>query len=228
MKNLLSKKFLFLDIETVGEEKDLETLFKKNSVKANLFNGYIDLISEKFKTKKDNTLYSKYSGLYPEFGKIIVASFGFITPKGELKIESFSGEEKDILEKVKSLLVKVEDLDFWLCGHNIRNFDLPFIVKRMLINGIEPPKILPTINFKPWEMKVVDLKDLWQMGNPQSFSKLDLIACFLGIESSKDGEVNGSSVHSEYWENNNLKNIISYCEKDVSCIINIIEKLKSI
>lgn len=228
MKKFLGKKLLFVDIETVSEEVNLESFSEKNPDMCNIFKGYAQNIREKFEDLDDNDLYKRYSGLYPEFGKIIVASFGFITPKGEMKIETFSGDEEELLVKVNSLLNRTEELDFWLCGHNIRNFDLPFIAKRMFLYGIEPSRIIPTTNFKPWELKIIDLKDMWQMGNPQNFSKLGLISTFLKLNSSKLGEVTNTSIYEEYWEKNNLNGIIKYCEDDVSALMNIVERLKNL
>ena len=120
-------------------------------------------------------MFIKKAALLPEFGKIVCASVGFILPSGEIKLDSFVGNEKDILGNLCELFNRVDKLGFRICGHNIKNFDLPYIGKKMLAHGITLPKILPTYNDKPWETKVVDTKEVWGFNSPQTLSKTEEI-----------------------------------------------------
>jgi hypothetical protein len=231
MFNKPISKILFFDLETVGLEKDLSTLKEKHPSLATQFEKYQDWFRKRYPEDKDLTideLYLSKSALLPEFGKIIVASFGFITPDGEIKIQTFSNEdEKTLLSEVKALLNKVAKMDFSLCGHNIKLFDIPMLCKRMIINGIKPPAILPAFDTKPWEVKAIDTKDFWQYGNNFSIATLELMCASLGVDSSKTGEVNGSKVHEHYWSKG-VKEIAEYCEKDVEVLMMVVSKLEKL
>jgi hypothetical protein len=231
MFNKPISKILFFDLETVGLEKDFQTLKENHPNLANQFQKYEDWFKKRFPEDKDLTideLYLSKAALLPEFGKIVVASFGFVTPDGEIKIQTFSdGDEKVLLTNVKSLLNRVSKMDFSLCGHNIKLFDIPMLCKRMIINGIKPPSILPSFDTKPWEVKAIDTKDFWQYGNNFSIATLELMCASLGIDSSKTGEVNGSKVHEHFWTKG-VKEIAEYCEKDVEVLIMVVSKLEKL
>lgn len=231
MFNKPISKILFFDLETVGLEKDFQTLKEKYPELATQFGKYEDWFKKRYPEDKDLTideLYLSKAALLPEFGKIVVASFGFVTPDGEIKIQTFAtDDEKTLLTDVKSLLNKVNKLDFSLCGHNIKLFDIPMVCKRMIINGIKPPSILPAFDTKPWEVKAIDTKDFWQYGNNFSIATLELMCASLGVDSSKTGEVNGSKVHEHYW-NKGVKEIAQYCEKDVEVLIMVVSKLEKL
>jgi predicted PolB exonuclease-like 3'-5' exonuclease len=148
---------------------------------------------------------------------------------GDIKKQTFSGDnESEILLQVRNLLDRCHKLDFYLCGHNLKNFDIPMLAKRMMINGILPSKILPDYNTKPWEVKAIDTKEIWQYGSYTSIGSLDLLCSCLNIPTPKDGEVTGEKVHSAYWDNQAIKEISEYCEKDVLVLVDIIKKLKSL
>jgi DNA polymerase elongation subunit (family B) len=116
----------------------------------------------------------------------------------------FNSDEKVLLKEVNSLLDKVNKLNFILCGHNLKNFDIPMIAKRMIINGIMPSKLLPSYDTKPWEVKAIDTKEIWQYGAYSSIGSLDLVCATLDIPTPKDGEINGGMVHQSYWNQNRL------------------------
>jgi predicted PolB exonuclease-like 3'-5' exonuclease len=148
---------------------------------------------------------------------------------GSVRKQTFANDDEvKLLTDVQSLLNKCAKLDFWLCGHNLKNFDIPMLAKRMIINGLMPPSLLPSYDTKPWEVKAIDTKEIWQYGAYSSIGSLDLLCSTMEIPTSKDGEVVGSKVHEEYWEKQNLKGIRNYCEKDVEVLIEIIKKLKSL
>ena len=232
MINVPITKILFLDIETVGGCPDLESCEKFSPEIAEQFHKYYDWFNKRFPediTLDKNEVFKKRAALVPEFAKIICVSMAFVMENGEVKKQTFSGDnEKELLIKVRNLLDRCHNLDFYLCGHNLKNFDIPMLAKRMIINGILPSKILPDYNTKPWEVKAIDTKEIWQYGSYTSIGSLDLLCTCLGIESPKDGEITGDKVHKSYWEENKLSEISEYCEKDVNVLIEFIKKLKNL
>jgi len=229
MIDLPLNKLLFFDLETVGIEKDLPTLKKNRPELARLFESYLDWFIRKYPDQEGKTpeeIFINKAALVAEFSKIIVASFSFITPSNEVHTQTFAeDDEKELLLKVRDLLNKVQKLDFHLCGHNIKFFDIPTLGKRFLTNNILPPKILPSYETKPWEVKALDTKDIWQFGNNFGISSLDLMCVSMGIESPKTGEVSGNLVHDTYWNANGLSPIADYCEKDVNVLVELIRKI---
>ena len=238
MINIPITKILFLDIETVGGCKDYNTC-KDNSPKiAEQFEKYFDWFLKRFPEDVINDSMSNQehmdmvfklrSPLVPEFAKIICVSMAFVTENGT-KIQTFkNNNEEELLVEVRNLLDRCHKLDFYLCGHNLKNFDIPMLAKRMIINGIMPSKILPSYDTKPWEVKAIDTKEIWQYGSYTSIGSLDLVCSTMDIETPKGGEINGSMVHNEYWNNNKLNEIAEYCEKDVKVLIDFITKLKNL
>jgi len=136
-------------------------------------------------------------------------------------------DEVTILLNVREVFSKVDGLGFSLCGHSIKLFDIPFLGKRYFINGLKPPTIFPKHDTKPWELKVVDTKEVWQLGNNWSLSSLDLVCMVLDVDSPKNGDVKGDSVTTNYWLGNH-EEIKDYCEKDVKALVDIIKKLNSL
>jgi len=229
MIDLPLNKLLFFDLETVGVEKDLPTLKKNRPELARLFESYLDWFIRKYPDQEGKTpeeIFINKAALVAEFSKIIVASFSFITPNDDVHTQTFAeDDEKELLLKVRDLLNKVDKLDFYLCGHNIKFFDIPTLGKRFLTNGILPPKLLPSYETKPWEVKALDTKDIWQFGNNFGISSLDLMCISMGIESPKTGEITGNLVHDTYWNSNGLLPISDYCEKDVNVLVKLIRKI---
>jgi len=122
-------------------------------------------------------------------------------------------------------LVKCGEMGYWLCGHNVKNFDIPMLGKRMVINEILPPKILPSYDTKPWEIRAIDTREIWQFGQYASISTLDLMCGVMDVESSKSEEMDGSKVHEVFWNEKNLEKISNYCEKDVIVLYKLMDKL---
>lgn len=229
------EKLLFFDVETVSQYKDLDEL-PKDQLK--LWNSYYDNFKERVTdksklpipesnlTKKE--VYRQTAALFPEFGKVVCVSLGFVMKGGKTKFESFYGkDEVEILKKVRDIFNKVDTMDFQLCGQNIKNFDIPFLAKRYLINGLKTPTIFPNHGTKPWEMKVLDTKEIWSFGGKYGLSSLDLICMSLNIDSPKNGDVKGDNVGTNFWIDNH-EEIKDYCEKDVKVLIDIITKFNSL
>lgn len=232
MINLPITKILFLDIETVGIEKDYDTCKEKKPQIAEQFSNYFDWFEKRFpedKGKNLNDMFSRRAALVPEFSKIVTISVAFVTDSGEIKTQTFSDhDEFKLLKDSQKLLDRVGKLDFWLCGHNLKNFDIPMLAKRMVINGLLPPSILPSYDTKPWEIKAIDTKEIWQFGSYTSIGSLDLVCSTMDIPTPKNGEVTGDKVHDSYWNKDMLKEISEYCERDVVVLIDFIKKLKNL
>jgi hypothetical protein len=232
MINIPLEKLLFIDIETVGVQSDWESLKKSNLELSFVFENYIDWFQKRFPEDADKPvgqMFVNRSALVPEFARIACVSVAFVTEKGETKIQSFSNEnEKDLLQDVQKLLRRVGELGFFLCGHNVKGFDIPMLAKRMIINGLLPPKILPGHDTKPWEIKALDTKELWQYGGYGTIASLELMCVSMGVESSKNMEVTGNKVHEAYWTNKDIKGIVEYCEKDVLVLIDVIKKITTL
>jgi len=225
LENINQNKLLFIDIETVGAYENANELKKYDSDLWDLWDSigcsYFRRHYVEDSDKDCDFLYKKYSALLPEFGKIVCVSVGFING-GEEKLQSFcTGNEKEDLKQLSLLLNKIKSLDFTLCGHNIKNFDLPYLGK------INPPSLLPSHDTKPWEIKALDTKEMWNFGSYKGLSSLHLVTSVMGIPSPKEGDITGENMH-EAWYNDKKKDIVTYCEKDVSSLIKIIKKVKNL
>jgi predicted PolB exonuclease-like 3'-5' exonuclease len=219
-------KVIFLDIETVPQQKEFELLNEEQKKlweqKAKFDSAY---------KSGEISLSDTYqrAGIYAEFGKIICISFGYVAlEKGqrELRIKSIADkEEKNLLVKLLKL-IEGFDKETLLCAHNGKEFDFPYICRRLLINGLKIPKILDLQNKKSWEIKHLDTMELWKFGDYKHYTSLDLLANIFNIESSKK-EMDGSMVGKVYYEENNLKKIVEYCELDVWVLANVFLKLNS-
>jgi predicted PolB exonuclease-like 3'-5' exonuclease len=221
-----------LDIETVGVQPDWDSLVKHNEALSFQFEHYFDWFQKRFPEDSELSLdeiFVRRAALVPEFAKIVCVSVAFVTDKGEVKTQTFSGDdEKQLLKDCQKLLDRCGKLDFFLCGHNLKNFDIPMLAKRMIINGLMTPYLLPIYVTKPWVIKEIDTKEIWQYGAYTSIGSLDLLCTTMDIPTPKDGDVTGDKVHQAYWEENKLKEISEYCEKDVHVLIDIIKKLKNL
>jgi DNA polymerase elongation subunit (family B) len=229
------EKLLFFDVETVSQYRDLDELPKQE---LNLWESYYDNFKERVTDKSKlrtpeshlnkKEVYRQTAAFFPEFGKVACVSLGFVMKGGKTKFESFYGvDEIEILKKVREIFNKVNSMDFTLCGQNIKNFDIPFLAKRYVINGLKPPTIFPGHDTKPWEMKVLDTKEVWSFGGKYGLSSLDLICMSLNVNSPKNGDVKGDNVNTNFWVDNH-EEIKEYCEKDVKALIDIIVKFNNL
>jgi predicted PolB exonuclease-like 3'-5' exonuclease len=235
MINIPITKILFLDIETVGISEDYDTCESDNPEIAAQFSKYFDWFQKRFPEDANveidakNFMFRRRTALVPEFAKIVCVSVSFVTDKGDIKSQTFSSDdEKQVLLDSQNLLERCGKLGFYLCGHNLKNFDIPMLAKRMVINGLLPPSILPSYDTKPWEIKAIDTKEIWQFGSYTSIGSLDLMCTCMNIPSPKEGEITGEKVHDAYWNDGKLKEIAEYCERDVKVLVDVIKKLKEL
>jgi len=219
------EKILFLDIETVPVVYNFEDL-------SLVMQEHWALKSKYFRNNEISAkdVYEK-AGIYAEFGKIICISVAFIIREKDkepvLRIKSFtSHNEEDLLKSFKSLVLKsFNSDDKYLCAHNGKEFDFPFIARRMLINGIKLPNILNMAGKKPWEVKHFDTLELWKFGDYKHYTSLSLLSEIFSVQSSKD-DIDGSMVAKVYYEDENLERIKIYCEKDVLSLAQIFLKMR--
>jgi hypothetical protein len=221
---------IFFDIETSGLYPTLEEAKIKDPHLSELWVKrckWLQKQADPGESTDPSDLWITRSSLHPEFGRIVCVTFGVFTPEGVERLTSFYGEdEKDILEKANKVLANSRSKSYKLAGQNIKNFDVPYLGKRMLINNITPDPIIQTWNKKPWETSFLDLAEIFAFGAwGQTFSSLDLISHVLGIPTSKDN-MEGSQVHEYYWDGR-VEDIKSYCEQDVVCTMNCFKRITS-
>jgi predicted PolB exonuclease-like 3'-5' exonuclease len=219
LENINPGDVMFLDIETVpvlASFNDLDTpmqaLWEKKSINFR---------------KDDQTAADIYqrAGIYAEFGKIICISVGLLKDKNPygFRLKSFWGDdEKGILTEFSLMISKFsKNREALLCAHNGKEFDYPYIARRMIINGLMIPDILNNAGKKPWEIKLLDTMELWKFGDYKSYTSLDLLSSILGFPSPKD-DIDGSMVADIYWSEHDLRRIVKYCEKDVLAVARIL------
>ena len=210
------QKILFLDIETVPLAKsynDLEQDWKILWAK-----------KAKYLIKDNETAEDIYprAGIYAEFGKIICISVGRINKQNKVKIKSFfSDNEQELLTNFSEFLNKHYNTeDYFLAAHNGKEFDYPYISRRMLVNRISLPKLLDNAGKKPWEIKHIDTLELWKFGDYKHFTSLELLARLFNIPSPKN-DISGADVARVYYKDNQLERVVKYCEKDVITLIKL-------
>ncbi len=211
---------LFLDIETVPQQPGFDHC--SETEQALWTRKAMNLKKSDDESPAD--IYNR-AGIYAEFGRIICISVGHIVNQSgtaTLRIKSFYGDnEKELLMDFASLLGKsFSNHDSKLCAHNGKEFDFPYIARRMIINQIALPSILDTAGKKPWEVNHLDTMEMWKFGDFKSYTPLNLLAHVLGIPSPKD-DIDGSQVWSVYWIDKDLPRIVTYCEKDVHALVNV-------
>ena len=227
-------KIMFLDIETVPQQANLIDISEDL---AHLWEEKYHLIQKRMPEKysEETTAaeaFANSAGIYAEFGKIVCISVGFIHFKGlemHFRTKSFAGDdEKKLLTDFAQLLAKFcTSREHTLCGHNIKEFDIPYICRRMLINGIPLPSILQISGKKPWEIAFIDTLELWKFGDYKNYTSLKLLTAVFGIPTPKD-DIDGSQVASVYYNEKNVQRIAVYCQKDVVATAQVFLKMQNI
>ncbi len=222
---------LFLDIETVSQQAaftQLDDNFKSlwQLKSKQLLRKYEEGVTQ----QEAETLYPERAAIYAEFGKIVCISVGFIAREKEskalkLRLKSFANEDESALLQDFSQLISQyynTPSKHFLCGHNIREFDIPYICRRMVINQLPLPRMLDISGKKPWELKhLLDTMELWKFGDYKSYTSLNLLAAVLGFPTPKD-DIDGSQVGKVFWEEKDLSRIAKYCEKDVLAVVQLL------
>ena len=213
-------KILFLDIETVSQEKTYDQLSERMQ---KLWDKKAGQIGKGDDVATPESIYDR-AAIYAEFGKIICISVGFFNDQ-RFRLKSFYGhDEKALLTDFANMLNRYYDsADAQLCAHNGKEFDFPYIARRMLVNGIRIPRILQVAGKKPWETNFIDTMELWKFGDFKSMTSLDLLCAILDIPTPKD-DINGSEVGRVYWQENDLERIKTYCQKDVLAIAQLMRR----
>ena len=217
---------LFLDIETVPQSPDYHLLDEKSQ---SLWEHKSASMRKDGQTSEN--VYER-AGIYAEFGKIICISAGFIyhLPDGQLafRVKScFDDDESKLLIQFSEMINRFakQHTNMLLCAHNGKEFDFPYIARRMLINGIKLPAKLDVAGKKPWEVPFLDTMELWRFGDYKSYTSLNLLTHIFKIPSPKD-DIDGSQVASVYWQEKNLPRIVRYCEKDVLTVAQLLLRYK--
>lgn len=216
-------QILFLDIETVPEIACFEDLDEETK---QLF---ASKTAYQRKEGEEASEFYNRAGIWAEFGKIVCISVGyFVFKRGDrqFRTTSFYGEELELLGNFATLLnTHFNQPHHVLCGHNAKEFDFPFIARRMLIHGIALPEKLQLFGKKPWEINHLDTMELWKFGDYKHFTSLRLLTKVLQIPSPKD-DIDGSEVARVYYEEKDIDRIIIYCEKDVVAVAQVILRFK--
>ena len=209
-------RVLFLDIETVPIVYDYNQLnepFKK-------------LWDLKWQHHKEFTPEQQYSkaGIYAEFAKVVCICVGYFNGF-EFRIKSFYGDDEKLLLQDFKQTIERHFSQHALCAHNGKEFDFPFMCRRMLVNGITFPEVLQIQGKKPWEITHLDTMELWKFGDHKNYTSLSLLAAIFNIPTPKD-DIDGSQVAKVYYEEKNLERIKTYCAKDVVTVARLLQKMR--
>jgi len=216
------ERILFLDIETVPKHSDYKHLDEKFKALWDRKASY--LIKNENDTPEN--LYER-AGIYAEFGKIVCISVGFFKDN-IFRIKSFySEDESQLLSEFIKLLEKYYSFkQHLLCAHNGKEFDFPYLARRILINGLKLPEILDNAGKKPWEVAHLDTLELWKFGDYKNYTSLELLAAVFDIPTPKN-DISGSEVAEVFWKDNDLQRIVTYCQKDVLTIAQLFLRYQS-
>jgi len=225
LKEIDVTKILFLDIETVPQ---YSSYIEVPQIERDLWNRKSKRLRD-IEAGTPSEIY-KRAGIFAEFGKIVCISVAYIRFKKDkpiVRVRSFySHNEKEILQDFLDIIYKhFNSKNTYYCAHNGKEFDMPYIARRLLINGFEIPNSLDTRGQKPWDVKHIDTMELWKFGDYKNYSSLSLLTHIFKIPSPKN-DIDGSMVCDIYWKENDLPRIARYCEKDVVAILQLYRKYR--
>jgi len=220
------ENILFLDIETVPAVYNFEDL---DSDWQQLWSDKTKYLQER-ESKSAGELYER-AGIYSEFGKIICISTALFYQSGseqKLRVTSFYGkDEKALLSEFLSMLGRFDrGGEKFLCGHNSKEFDIPYIARRSLINGLALPNMINLAGKKPWEVRHLDTMDLWKFGDYKHYTSLNLLAKLFGVPTPK-GDISGADVGRVFWEEDDEERIRVYCEKDTVTVARLMQRFRN-
>ncbi len=222
------KNLLLLDIETVAACPSYDDLDERMQ---QLWDKKAGKLRKSEDSRTNAELFYEQGAIYAEFGRVVCIAFGgfYMDEQGEpaLKVRSFSNtDEAALLREFKALIERYPADQLILCAHNGKEFDYPYLCRRMLIHGIELPRALQIQGKKPWEILHQDTLEMWKFGDYKNFTSLDLLASVFQIPSSKD-EMSGDRVTPVFYEENDLEKICRYCREDVVVLAQVYLKLFS-
>lgn len=225
LQHLDLTQLLILDIETVPQYPSYENVPEQWQYLWNKKSATL----KREEHQGASELYPR-AGIYAEFGKIICISVGFFNRSGnfwQFRVKSFySDNEQQLLQEFATLLSRhFDNPGNLLCAHNGKEFDFPYLCRRMLINNIEIPNILNIAGKKPWEVNHLDTMELWKFGDFKNFTSLELLAATFNIPTPKD-DIDGSMVWTVYWNDKDLERIRTYCQKDVVTVAQLILRFR--
>jgi 3'-5' exonuclease len=220
------KEILFLDIETVTETGNWEDLDER---KKELWKKKASYMSSTEEIDPE-ALYFEKGAIFAEYGKVVAIAIGMIGKKeGQefLKVKAFAQEdESQLLEEFANFLHQnISPEKYLLCAHNGKEFDYPYLCRRLLIHGMHLPEILNLENKKPWEVPHLDTLEMWKFGDRKNYTSLDLLAAIFKVDSSKS-DMDGSMVNHVYYEEKDLRKIAKYCMMDVVVTVQVYRKMK--
>lgn len=229
LDHVVLENLLVIDVETAPVEPKLESLPKAMQVAWE---------SKASKHRKEDVAPQDYfferAAIFAEFGRIVCISVGYFlkdnesTDKLNFRIKSFSGrEERPILDGFMELLnhPHFNKPEIGLAGHNIKEFDVPYICRRALVNGLTLPRILDISGRKPWETNFVDTMNLWKFGDYKNYTSLALLTSLFGLPTPKD-DIDGSEVGAVFWHEDDVDRITRYCQKDVLAVAQLLLRFK--
>jgi predicted PolB exonuclease-like 3'-5' exonuclease len=223
IRGLKLENILFLDIETVPDPEDFVDQSERKRELWEKKSGFLRKDGEEAEDVWER------AGLYAEFGRIVCISAGIFASTGSpprFRIKSFYGQDESVLLRDFTQLIRNfrKGSELQLCAHNGKDFDFPFLARRMLIRGLDLPDILNTAGKKPWELNHIDTMELWKFGEYRNFTSLALLAEVLGISNPKD-DIDGSEVAGVYYRDRDFERIARYCEKDVLAVAQVLLRL---
>lgn len=221
------RDILFLDIETVASTDNFTSLDERLKTQWSRKASFL----KREEGVTDEQLFHQRAGIYAEFGKVICIAVGklYDTESGELGLKTkayYGHDEKVVLTEFKSMLDKL-DANTRFCAHNGKEFDYPYMSRRMLVNGIALPAPLNLAGKKSWEVNHLDTMELWKFGDYKHYTSLDLLAAIFNIPSSKNG-IDGSQVNSVYYKEKDLERIKDYCVSDVVVLTQLYLRMKGV
>ena len=222
------RDILFVDIETVANAPSLSAVDERMKIQWSRKASFL----RRDATITDETLYEQRAGIYAEFGKIVCIAVGkfYETDTGTLGLRSkayFGDNEKAVLGDFHSLITRLDPATLRLCAHNGKEFDYPYLCRRMLVNGFEIPEALNLTGRKPWEVQHYDTLEMWKFGDYKHYTSLDLLTALFDIPTSKT-DMDGSQVNNVYYQEGDLNKIKDYCIRDVVALAQLFLKLKAI
>ena len=225
LANINLFRILFLDVETVPMARDFDSL-------PEVFQGLWEKKAANLKNVEELSpaqLFER-AGIYAEFGKIVCVSAGFFHKEEDqlsFRVKSFYGDDEKLLlmDFAELLNEHFNSAAHYLCAHNGKEFDFPYLSRRMLINGLDLPYLLDNFAKKPWETTLLDTMELWKFGDYKSYTSLELLSTVFNIPTPKD-DISGKDVARVYWVDNDLERIATYCAKDVVTIARLYLKYR--